>query len=590
MKRVPTKCVSSLIGLLLFGLSAVTVTSPANAAPIQDPSRLSTTPDRIWDVDVRSGLARHTGTYLTLVWDLQEINGVMYVGGDFTKVVAPDGTQHDRSFLAAFDLESGEWIPSFASTISGPIYSLDVTSQGNLVVGGEFAGGVALVNPTTGARVAGFDADLDHSWGHAAVFTVTASGGDIYAGGRFVRGQGLALDNLAKLDAGTGQVDPAWLPTVEPVLYQGVMQERIRDIEVDSVNGRVYVGGLFGSMNGDLETDSLAVLSPVDGSTLMAHPNVAYDDRPIVFLYDITLSNGLVRYGGKENFTITVNNDGFARQGDVIYTNNGDHQVIHEGSTTLWIGCHCWKQAFTTTPPHNPFEPTANAIDVNAVFGLDKATGELIPITFDLKGAAGAWAIEEDQNGRLWVAGQFTQGGGRKLTGIARFSQTAGADAEVTACTVTRNGVDADVEWVNQAAPDAFVIRRSVNGGTTYWRGRADGNRSAFTDSDRQAPLVYTVESRVGANRLGEAVICTEVVGEVDPPTGLRATRVTRERVVLNWVGNGEIEIERDGVVIGTDSDRWYTDRTVGAGTAYEYRVRYVGQQTWSDPISVTTL
>lgn len=93
----------------------------------------------------------------------------------------------------------------------------------------------------------------------------------------------------------------------------------------------------------------------------------------------------------------------------------------------------------------------------------------------------------------------------------------------------------------------------------------------------------------MGSQRLGEPLECTEVITEPAPPTGLRSTRITKERVVLNWVANAEVEIARDGVVIATDGDGWYTDRTVASATEYEYRVRYVGAATWSDPITVTT-
>lgn len=575
---------------MLLAAGVTTVSAPVSA-DIQNPASLSTVPDRIWDVDDRSGLSRHTGVYQTLVWDLQQLNGVMYVGGDFTTVVAPDGTRHSHAFLAAFDLDTGEWIPSFAPQLDSLVYSLDVTDDGLLVAGGEFSGGVALIDPVTGANIDGFDADLAHSWGPAAVLTVNAVGDSIYAGGRFVQGQGLPLDNLAKLDAATGTVDPNWAPSVEPVDFNGNLSEQIRDIEVDPARGRVYVGGLFASINGSPETDSFAVLDTATGVTLMDHPNVAYDDRPITFLYDIALTDDLVHYGGKENFSITVDAETFTRQGDVRYTNNGDHQVIHDGSTTLWIGCHCWRQAFTTDPPRNPFDPTENAIDVNAVFGIDKATGELIPITFDLAGAAGAWAIEEDPNGRLWVAGQFTRGGNRRLTGIARFSQALGDEVAATSCTATRDGTNVDVDWVADAAPDGFVVRRSVNDGPAYWRGRTNGEARSFVDSDRTGSIIYTVESRVGPSILGEAVICENVVAEGEPPAGLEATRITRERVVLHWTSTGrEVEIARDGAVITTDSDGWFTDRTVESGTSYEYQVRYVGNDTWSPPIIITTL
>lgn len=385
--------------------------APVGAEPIQDPTTLSISPDRIWDVDVRSGLARHTGTYLTLVWDLQRIGDVMYVGGDFTTLVAPNGDRHAQSFLAAFDMDTGEWIPTFDPNLDSVVYDLDVTADGMLVAGGEFTGGVAPIDPATGARVAGFDADLRHSWGPPAVFTVAVAGDSIYAGGRFVRANGTIVDNLAKLDRHTGQLDATWMPTVQPVLYMGLMQERIRDIEVDLGRGRVYVGGLFGSVNNATGSDSLAILSSTDGSTLMSHPGIEPTPGPIIFIYEIELAGNRVRYGGKENFTITVDADTLERTEDVIYTNNGDHQVIREGATTLWVGSHAWRQAFVAAPPHNPFAPTADAVDVNAVFGVNKATGQVLPITFELRGSAGAWAIEEDPNGRLWVAGQFTWGG-----------------------------------------------------------------------------------------------------------------------------------------------------------------------------------
>lgn len=598
IKTRRTKVAATALTLTMLASTFITgltgpLASEASAAPIVDATELSLSPDLTWDVDVRSGRARHTGTYQTLIWDLQELNGVMYAGGDFTQVVAPDGTRTAHSFIAAFDLETGVWISSFQPDVDGLVYSLGVTDDGKLIAGGEFDGGVVLLDPITGDAVPGFDASLDHSWGNAAVFTVASSGDDIYAGGRFVRGNDIAgsevaVDNLAKLDASTGAVDPGWAPTVEPVFYGDRLSERVQDIEIDPVRGRVYVGGLFASVNDDATSGSFAILDPETGTSIAGRPVV---DNPVIFVYDIALDGDLIHYGGKENFTITVDADTFVRQTDILYTNNGDHQVITPGANTLWVGCHCWRSAFTAPPPQNPFAAPADATPVNAVIAIDRASGNVLPITLDLRGAAGSWDIVEDSNGRLWVGGQFTRGGDRRLNGLARFSVQQDPAAALTSCVVERDGNQALVSWEGsgeQVGADRYVIRRSVDGGSIYWRGRTNADARSLTDSDRLGAVSYAVEARVGQTLVGP-LACTEIIVGTPTPTDLRAARVTRERVVLNWSASGEVEISRDGVIIATDADGWFTDRSVDSATTYTYEVRYTGAVDAAPAISVTT-
>jgi len=76
-----------------------------------------------------------------------------------------------------------------------------------------------------------------------------------------------------------------------------------------------------------------------------------------------------------------------------------------------------WANDFATT---NPFGQQ----EVNAGYGIDRATGELVPLTFDLAGQAGAYAIVEDSLGRLWMGGQFTNvvSSDRAVSGMVRFS------------------------------------------------------------------------------------------------------------------------------------------------------------------------
>ncbi len=64
------------------------------------------------------------------------------------------------------------------------------------------------------------------------------------------------------------------------------------------------------------------------------------------------------------------------------------------------------------------------------------------------------------------------------------------------------------------------------------------------------------------------------VTGQDAPPAPtmtLISTFQSRDRVVLKWDPKGPVEISRDGAVIGTDSDGWFTDTGLTAGTTYTY-------------------
>lgn len=155
----------------------------------------------------------------------------------------------------------------------------------------------------------------------------------------------------------------------------------------------------------------------------------------------------------------------------------------------------------------------------------------------------------------------------------------------VSTCAITRNGVDVDVVWDAPIDVERFVIRRSADGGSTHWRGVVSAPAISLLDTDRDGVLIYTVQAKY-TDGGAEATECS--VTEI--PSGLQATRVTKDRVVLNYGGKAKpVEIERNGIVIAVEGDNWFTDTGLSAAVEYTYRVRFEGSSAWSEPLLVTT-
>ncbi|MEZ5340100.1 MAG: hypothetical protein R2706_01245 [Acidimicrobiales bacterium] len=78
-------------------------------------------------------------------------------------------------------------------------------------------------------------------------------------------------------------------------------------------------------------------------------------------------------------------------------------------------------------------------------------------------------------------------------------------------------------------------------------------------------------------------------------PTGFTSTYQNKSRIVLKWdaVSGRNIEVERDGLVIGVDSDGWFTDTPLAAGTSYSYRIRWAfadgSFSEWTAAVSFAT-
>lgn len=159
----------------------------------------------------------------------------------------------------------------------------------------------------------------------------------------------------------------------------------------------------------------------------------------------------------------------------------------------------------------------------------------------------------------------------------------------VHACAAVRDGVTVNVSWDADGAPDRFVIRRSVEGGTNHWRGVAGSTDDSFVDSDRNVGLVYSVEARDVAGNVLSFVECGDDVAGDAVPEGLTTTFIDRSRFVVHWTSPGTVEIEVDGQVVASDNDGFRTVSGLDAGTEYTVRVRFVGSNTWSAPITVAT-
>ena len=162
-------------------------------------------------------------------------------------------------------------------------------------------------------------------------------------------------------------------------------------------------------------------------------------------------------------------------------------------------------------------------------------------------------------------------------------------DIEVLACSAIRNGQTVSVTWDANGEPNRYVVRRSVDGSSAHWRGVVDSDVSTFTDSDRLGELVYLVEAKDAVGTVVSSATCGEDLVADPVPEDLRTSFNDRSRIVIRWQPAASIEVEVDGVIVGTDSDGWYTIRDLDPGTEYSIRIRFEGSNTWSAPLVVST-
>ena len=108
-------------------------------------------PDRnIWDAITEDPNAIHTEDFRTLVFDFHEMNGRIYVAGQFLRMRSPNGSTFNRPYLAALNVDTGAIDWNFWPNLDGPVYSVTRAPDGNLLIGGEFTGGIRVLNPATG--------------------------------------------------------------------------------------------------------------------------------------------------------------------------------------------------------------------------------------------------------------------------------------------------------------------------------------------------------------------------------------------------------------------------------------------------------
>lgn len=404
-------------------------------------AELDTAPDPTWQVVTH--IPDSVGLQ-TLVWDFAELNGVMYVGGSFADVRQGSGQALSRqAHLAAFDVDTGEWIPEFAPELDGAVFTIEAAPDGShLVIGGEFTGGLRSIDPATGQTLPEWDTTVTHSATRAAVMDLEPDGsGGWYFGGNLTHvddGNGPQRRfRLARID-GSGALDSTWQP-----LGQG---GRVYTIAKSKVANWVHIGGKFTSMNVAEDSGFFATVSATNGDLIDSvphgYPEGAVSSEGVLpqKIYGIDAASDKLWVGGEPHvlialdpITLQTERWWYTNRGQGDAATGGDIQAVHVTEDRVYAGCHCWGSidGFEPLAPDEwtdyrafvSWFATEKHDSVRAVFAVDRGNMRHSP-TFrpELSGQDGVWAITEDSNGRMWFGGEFSSAAGSYPGGFVRYS------------------------------------------------------------------------------------------------------------------------------------------------------------------------
>ncbi|NUS73380.1 MAG: hypothetical protein HOQ05_08240 [Corynebacteriales bacterium] len=278
---------------LTLALALAIPTTSAQAAPAETnqaaaaPATVTADPMSTWQTN-------------GIVWTMETIDNVVYIGGNFTKVRPPGAkkgeNEVDRKNLAAFDANTGELLP-FSHNFTAPVYVFDADNDKvdpsctidwdaetytcdtvyeirrspdnqRIVVGGDFvwvdgkdrrklatftvANARTANAGLTSFRVTGTD---------RRVRSLAVTDSTIYFGGIFANVAGQPRSQLAAVDATSGALKP-WAPNAQGRTANGGVLAMV----VAPDKSRIIIGGEFDKVAGR-NIHGLAALDPNTGET-----------------------------------------------------------------------------------------------------------------------------------------------------------------------------------------------------------------------------------------------------------------------------------------------------------------------------------
>ncbi|GAA4104589.1 fibrinogen-like YCDxxxxGGGW domain-containing protein [Nonomuraea soli] len=443
------------------GLPATTVTPLVS-------NRTSPTP---WGVTGVVGGG--TGEQNVEVQSMAVLGDTLYVGGKFEYVQrGAAGEKIPQPYLAAFDVRSGEWKPDFRPVLNGQVWDIQAAGD-KIIIGGEFGdaatntGGLAALDPATGAPVAGWSTKVSHTTltTKALVRTLDQEGGWIYLGGTFNRissGTPVTVGRAARVRASDGKPDGTWKPT-----FDGT------PIELDATAERVYVGGHFSNVNGK-PARKLAVLTTTSSPTQVAgladqNWKPSTGDVQKQYRQVVREFGDRVWIGGSEHDFQAYTKDTFERVSGHITRAGGDFQAAAELDGVVYGACHCGDFVYNDASSYPTPTGWSNAHQITFIGAWDARSGAYLPNfspILDARAGMGPWEMVADANGCLWFGGDMKAGaGGQWLGGFGRLCGT---------------------DHTAPASPSGLAVR----GGVLTWGASESGARYEVLRDDRVIAVV----------------------------------------------------------------------------------------------------
>jgi trimeric autotransporter adhesin len=555
------------------------------------------------------------GEMHTEVSAFTQVGNYVYVGGNFRYVQrdSAGAGQVEQPYLAAFNVNTREWVSSFRPQLNGQVKALAALPNGKLIVGGEFTTvngstrpSLASINPTTGATDTSWHVELENrlTGGVLQIRGLSVQGNWVYLAGAFTHVAGGSQSfasyarSGARVSVTNGTPDGNWNPN-----FNGTSV----GIDASDAGDRTYFAGYFTVSNG-LNAMKATSISTAAGAPLAGPWNFvgSSSDPAKNFQFVVHETGDRLWVGGSEHNVFSYDRDDFTRLTGNITKAGGDFQSMTSSPAgLLYAGCHCddwnYSNAFTWSGIGTNW---TQADKIGHVAAWNTSSGAVLP-EFEpvIKGRRGygAWAVFEDSTGRLWIGGDFvtalrSTGAVQWVGGFVQFPRRD-SDAPTRPTGLTSTQVDADtyrLTWTGSTDNQGPVRYEVFQGNRVI----ATTTSPTLDVAAPTAPTRYAVRAADGANNRSAS---TQVLTIQPPDPGEEIVTLIAEGASWRWVYSStalpanwkettfdDSSWAQGNAVLGFGSAGLGTDVSVGVPSPRPLSAQFRRSITLTDPASVT--